>query len=95
VSAADGKLSDANSAGLENDNSSLDKVLFEGGEVGEQERCLLVGAAFGAATEEQERRLPRAAEREQGREIGVSGDDDAVLGAGTLEISSSLAAWRP
>jgi hypothetical protein len=27
----------------------------------------------------------RAAEREQGPEIGVGGDDDAVLGAGTLD----------
>ena len=56
---------------------------------------MLVGSAVGAAPEEQERGLAVAAEREQGREVGVGGDDDPVLGAcpfGDLLVASGLEA---
>jgi hypothetical protein len=55
--------------------------LLDRGQVGERELCLLLGSAVGAAPEEQERGLAVAAEREQGREVGIGGNDDAVLGA--------------
>ena len=69
------------------------KVLLDRGQVGEQERCLLVRSAVGAAPEEKELGLALAAEGEEGREVGVGGDDHAILAAcpfGDLLVAGSL-----
>jgi hypothetical protein len=93
-SAADGELADAYPAGLEHDGS-LGEVLLEGGEVGEQECGLLVGAAFGAAAEEEERGPSLAAQGEEGREsVSAETTTRSSVRARSM-ISSSQAAWRP
>lgn len=80
-SLADRETSDAEASRFDHDDGTGFEVVGAGGEVGEKQRGLLFGATLGAASEEHEGRLSFLLEREDGSEVGVGGNHDALLGA--------------
>jgi hypothetical protein len=79
------EASEPDAAELQHDDGSAQEVALDGGEVGEQERDLLLRATVGASAEEDERRHPLLAKREECPEVGVGRDDDGAFGAGALD----------
>lgn len=70
---------------FEDDDGAGFELIGDGGEVGEQECCLLLGPPFGASTEQDDGRSVDVAVREERREFGVGGDEDAAFGGGAFE----------
>lgn len=75
----------ADAIGLEYDDATLLELAFNSRKVGEQQRDLLLRSPLRPAPEENDRRKLLAAKCEQRAEIGVGGNEDAILSRGAVE----------
>ncbi len=92
--AGEGEAADPDALRFEDDDGAGRELVGDGGEVAEEERCLLLRPPFGASTEQDNRRAILRAARSVAKSVSAETRTRASAAARS-KISSSAAAWRP